>query len=194
MYAFEIDKGFVFYKYRDFTGDISLDPSLLHWFWRIMEGSGLSRIVFYDGSVVNFRGFRRIAELPEQHIFLGFKNGQPAGLFWLNGFGIRTCFIHMAIMPGYHGQGTLDMGRGVLRHLLTANDVDGEYFLKNVKGLVPVTNPLACRMAERSGFHRVGILSGDAYIAARDEHVDAMLYCATLDYLSPHGAKSTLQP
>lgn len=181
MYAFEIEGGFTFYKYRGFDGTLSLDPALLHWFWRLMSESGMVPVVFYDGSVENFAAFRKLAESESQHFFLGFKDGEPAGLFWLNGFGTRTCFLHMAIVPGCHGRGTLSMGRGVLRHLLTARDVDGEYLLENVKGLVPVTNPLACRMAELSGFRKVGVISGDAYVASRDEHVDAALFCATLD-------------
>lgn len=187
MYAFEIAGGYTFYKYRDFDGTVSLSRAHLHWFWRLMSCSGLGSVVFYDGSVVNFNGFLKVAEAPDQHFFLGFKAGEPSGMFWLNGFGVRTCFIHMAIMPSFHRKGTIEMGRGVLCHLLTARDIEGEYFLKNVKGLVPAINPLACRMAELSGFKKTGTLENDAYIARLDNQVDASLYCATLNGLVTRG-------
>ncbi|WP_051295084.1 hypothetical protein [Maridesulfovibrio bastinii] len=190
MYAFEIPGGYTFYKYRDFDETLSLSPEHLHWFWRLMSEAGQQHIIFYDGSIISYAGFRKLAEQRDQHFFLGFKDGRPSGLFWLNGFGIKTCFIHMAILADFHGRGTLEMGRGVLRHLLTARDVDGEYFLKNVKGLVPVANPLACRMAVASGFREVGTITGDAYLASRDKHVDAVLYCATLENLKDRGIVS----
>jgi len=178
MYGFEVEGGFTFYKFRDFDGTESLTDGHLRWFWETMREAGQLSVIFYDGTVESFRDFQRLVRLSDQHFFFGFKDQQPAGLFWLNGFSPKSCFVHIAIMPGFHGKGTLQMGRGVLRHLLSTTDVADEYIFDCIKGLIPVTNPLACRMAERSGFRKVGILPQAAYWAAEDKSVDAAILCA----------------
>ncbi|MBI9112812.1 GNAT family N-acetyltransferase [Maridesulfovibrio ferrireducens] len=178
MYGFEAAEGFVFYKYRDFDGTVSLTEGHLKWFWDVMQCAGQIPVIFYDGSVECFEDFKNLVEKKEQHFFLGFKDDKPSGLFWLNGFAQRSCFVHLAIMPDFFGKETLLMGKGVLRHLLTVCDVSGGYILDCVKGLIPVMNPLACRMAERSGFSKVGILPQAAYWAAEDKSVDAAIFCA----------------
>jgi hypothetical protein len=143
-----------------------------------MRKAGQLPVIFYDGTVESFRDFKNLVLLEDQHFFFGFKDQQPAGLFWLNAFTSKSCFVHLAIMPGFHGKGTLLMGRGVLRHLLSVTDVAGGYIFDCIKGLIPVTNPLACRMAERSGFNKAGILPQAAYLAAEDRSVDAAIFCA----------------
>ncbi|MFW5499054.1 MULTISPECIES: GNAT family N-acetyltransferase [unclassified Maridesulfovibrio] len=178
MYGFEVNGGVTFYKFRDFDGTQSLADGHLRWFWETMRKAGQLPVIFYDGTVGNFRDFQNLVLREDQHFFFGFKDQQPAGLFWLNGFTTKSCFVHIAIMPGFHGKGTLLMGRGVLRHLLSVTDVAGGYIFDCVKGLIPVTNPLACRMAERSGFNKVGILPQAAYLAAEDKSVDAAIFCA----------------
>ncbi|HAS88060.1 MAG TPA: hypothetical protein DCS48_01955 [Desulfovibrio sp.] len=178
MYGFEVDGGFTFYKFRDIDGSESLTDGHLRWFWETMRKAGQLPVIFYDGSVECFRDFQALVRLNDQHFFFGFKDDQPAGLFWLNGFTAKSCFVHLAIMPGFHGKGTLLMGRGVLRHLLSVTDVAGGYMFDCIKGLIPVTNPLACRMAEKSGFRKAGILSQAAYLAAEDKSVDSAIFCA----------------
>jgi hypothetical protein len=178
MYGFEVDGGFTFYKFRDFDGTESLSDGHLRWFWENMRKAGQLPVIFYDGTVENFRDFQKLVRCEDQHFFFGFKDQQPAGLFWLNGFTSKSCFVHIAIMPGFHGKGTLLMGRGVLRHLLSVTDVAGGYIFDCIKGLIPVSNPLACRMAERSGFRKAGILPQAAYLAADDKSVDAAIFCA----------------
>ncbi|NDV28032.1 GNAT family N-acetyltransferase [Desulfovibrio sp. JC010] len=178
MYGFEIDGGFTFYKFRDFDGSESLTDGHLRWFWEIMRKAGQIPVIFYDGSVETFADFQQLVRREDQHFFFGFKDQQPAGIFWLNGFSPKSCFVHIASMPAFHGQGSLQMGRGGLRHLLSVSDVAGEYIFNCIKGLIPVTNPLACRMAEKSGFSRAGILPQAAYLAAEDKSVDAAIFCA----------------
>ncbi len=178
MYGFELEGGFTFYKYRDFDGTESLTEGHLKWFWDVMEKAGQIPVIFYDGSVECFEDFKRLVNVEDQHFFFGFKNEKPSGIFWLNGFAQYSCFVHLAIMPEFFGKGTLMMGKGVLRHLLTARDVSGRYILDCVKGLIPVINPLACSMAEKSGFSKVGILPQSAYLAAEDKSVDAAIFCA----------------
>ncbi|NDV21772.1 GNAT family N-acetyltransferase [Desulfovibrio sp. JC022] len=178
MYGFEVDGGFTFYKFRNFDGSESLTDGHLRWFWEIMGKAGQLPVIFYDGTIESFCDFRKLVRREDQHFFFGFKDQQPAGLFWLNGFSPKSCFVHIAIMPGFHGKGTLQMGRGVLRHLLSATDVVGEYIFDCIKGLIPMINQLACRMAERSGFRRAGILPQAAYLAAEDKSVDAAIFCA----------------
>ncbi|WP_320175231.1 GNAT family N-acetyltransferase [Maridesulfovibrio sp.] len=178
MYAFEVDGDFTFYKFRDFDGTKSLADGHLRWFWETMRQAGQLPVIFYDGTVEGFIDFQNLVFREDQHFFFGFKDQQPAGLFWLNGFTSKSCFVHLAIMPGFHGKGTLLMGRGVLRHLLSVTDVAGGYIFDCIKGLIPVTNPLACRMAERSGFKKAGILPQAAYLAAEDKSVDAAIFCA----------------
>jgi len=178
MYGFEVDGGFIFYKFNDFDGTESLSDGHLRWFWEIMCGAGQIPVIFYDGSVETFREFQGLVSREDQHFFFGFKDQKPAGLFWLNGFSPKSCFVHLAIMPEFHGRGTLQMGRGVLRHLLSASDVSGEYIFDCIKGLIPTVNPLACRMAERSGFIKAGVLPQAAYNAAADKSVDAAIFCA----------------
>lgn len=178
MYGFEVDGGFTFYKFRDFDGSESLTDGHLRWFWEIMREAGQLPVIFYDGTVESFYGFKQLVCREDQHFFFGFNGQQPAGLFWMNGFTSKSCFVHMAIMSVFYGKGTLLMGRGVLRHLLSVTDVAGGYIFDCIKGLIPVTNPLACRMAEKSGFSRAGILPQAAYLAAEDKSVDAAIFCA----------------
>ncbi|CCO25012.1 hypothetical protein [Maridesulfovibrio hydrothermalis] len=178
MYGFEIEGGFTFYKFRDFDGSLSLSDDHLKWFWEKMGKAGQISVVFYDGSVESFEDFKKLAKLKDQHFFLGFKDGRPAGMFWLNGFTQRSCFVHLTIIPDFHGKAALQMGRGVLRHLLSVTDVSGSYILDCVKGLIPVMNSLACRMAQRSGFEKAGVIQKAVYLAAEDKSVDAAIFCA----------------
>lgn len=178
MYGFEVDGGFTFYKFRDFDGSESLTDGHLRWFWEIMREAGQLPVIFYDGTVESFYDFKQLVCREDQHFFFGFNGLQPAGLFWMNGFTSKSCFVHMAIMSVFYGKGTLLMGRGVLRHLLSVTDVAGGYIFDCIKGLIPVTNSLACRMAEKSGFSRAGILPQAAYLAAEDKSVDAAIFCA----------------
>ncbi|WP_421902420.1 GNAT family N-acetyltransferase [Maridesulfovibrio sp.] len=178
MYGFEVDGGFTFYKFRGFDGTELLTDGHLRWFWETMRKAGQLPVIFYDGTVEGFGDFQKLVRCEDQHFFFGFKDQQPAGLFWLNGFTSKSCFVHIAIMPGFHGKGTLQMGRGVLRHLLSVTDIASGYIFDCIKGLIPVTNPLACRMAERSGFRKAGILPQAAYLAVEDKSVDAAIFCA----------------
>jgi hypothetical protein len=178
MYGFEVEGGFTFYKFRDLDGHDYLTEGHLRWFWEIMREAGHLPVIFYDGTIESFQDFNRLVHREDQHFFFAFKDRQPAGLFWLNGFSPKSCFVHIATMPCFHGQGTLQMGRGGLRHLLSVTDVAGDYIFDCIKGLIPVTNPLACRMAEKSGFSKVGILPRAAYLAAEDKSVDAAIFCA----------------
>ncbi|WP_319780102.1 GNAT family N-acetyltransferase [Maridesulfovibrio sp.] len=178
MYGFEVEGGFTFYKFRDFDGTEALTDGHLHWFWEIMRKAGQISVIFYDGTVESFSDFQQLVRREDQHFFFGFKDREPSGLFWLNGFTPKSCFVHIASMPGFHGKGTLQMGRGGLRHLLSVTDVAGGYLFDCIKGLIPVTNVLACRMAERSGFRKAGILPQAAYLAADNKSVDAAIFCA----------------
>ncbi|WP_031479407.1 hypothetical protein [Maridesulfovibrio frigidus] len=178
MYGFEVDGGFVFYKYRDLDGTLSLTEGHLKWFWDVMSQAGHIPTVFYDGSVECFEEFKKLANDKGQHFFFGFKGNKPSGMFWVNGLAHRSCFVHLAIMPGFYREGTLKMGKGVLRHLLTARDVAGRYVMDCIKGLIPSCNPLACQMAEKSGFSKIGIIPQATYFAAEDKSVDAVIFCA----------------
>lgn len=178
MYGFETEEGYTFYKYRDFDGSVSLSTDHLKWFWSLLERAGTLPVIFYDTENRTFDDFRRLVEHPEQHFFLGFKDRRPSGMFWLNGFTPRSCFVHIASMPEFYGRGVLQMARGSLRHLLSVTDVSGRYLFDCIKGLIPVSNPLACRVAEKSGFTRAGIIPQGAYLADRDCSVDAALFCA----------------
>lgn len=178
MYGFEVEGGFTFYKYRDFDGTLSLSDAHLKWFWNVMKEAGQIPVIFYDGTVYSFEGFRQLVKMKEQHFFMGFKDQEPAGLFWLNGFSSRSCYVHIASMPRFYGKQALQMGRGVLRHLLSVSDVSGRYILDCIKALIPVKNPLACRMAVKSGFRKVGVMPQAAYWAVDDKSVDAAIFCA----------------
>ncbi|WP_320169511.1 GNAT family N-acetyltransferase [Maridesulfovibrio sp.] len=178
MYGFEIDGGYTFYKYRDFDGTLSLTAAHLKWFWSILEDAGTVPVIFYDGTVRGFNDFKQLAELPDQHLFLGFRGQEPAGLFWLNGFTPRACYVHIASMPGFYGRGSVQMGRGCLAHLLAATDASGRYLFDCIKGLIPASNQLACRFAEKSGFRQAGIVPNGAYLSGEDISIDAVLFCA----------------
>ena len=187
MYGFEIEGGYTFYKYRDFDGSLSLTEAHLRWFWNILDEAGTLPVIFYECEDRSFDSFKALADMEDQHFFFGFKDERPSGMFWLNGFSPRSCFVHIASMPGYYGTGALRMARGGLRHLLTVTDASGGYLFDCIKGLIPVSNELACRVAVRAGFSRVGIIPQGAYFADEDKSTDAALFCAVRDNILNKG-------
>ncbi|WP_432735818.1 GNAT family N-acetyltransferase [Maridesulfovibrio sp. FT414] len=178
MYGFEMEGGYTFYKYRDFDGTVSLSEAHLKWFWTILYGAGTLPVIFYETEDRSFESFRRLAEMEDQHFFFGFKDQQPSGMFWLNGFAPRSCFVHIASMPAFYGRGAVEMARGGLRHLLAVTDASGGPLFDCIKGLIPAANPLACRMAEKAGFKKVGVIPQGAYLADQDISTDAVLFAA----------------
>lgn len=177
MYGFEIDGGCTFYKVRDFDGTLSLSDAHLKWFWEIMKKGRQIPIIFYDGSVDSFEEFKTLVKTEDQHFFIGFQDQEPAALFWLNGFGSRSCYVHISVMPEFYGNQAVQMAQGGLRHLLSVTDVSGRYLFDCIKALIPVKNPLACRMATKAGFTKIGIMPRAAYWAAEDQSVDAAIFC-----------------
>ena len=178
MYGFELEGGFTFYKVRDFDGTLSLSDGHLKWFWEIMKKGRQIPAIFYDGLVESSEDFIELAKMNDQHMFLGFKDQKPSGLFWLNGFSSRSCYAHFSIMPDFYGEQAAQMGSGVVRHLLAVTDASGLYIFDCIKALIPVKNPLACRMAVKSGFNKIGVIPQAAYWAADDQSVDAAIFCA----------------
>ncbi len=177
MYGFEIEGGCTFYKVRDFDGTLSLSDAHLEWFWKIMRKGGQIPVIFYDGSVESFEEFKRLVKTEDQHFFLGFKDQEPAALFWLNGFSSRSCYVHISSMPKFYGKQAVHIAQGGLRHLLSVTDVSGRYLFDCIKALIPLKNQLACRFAIKAGFKKVGVIPQAAYWAAEDQSVDAAFFC-----------------
>lgn len=69
MYGFEVGGGFIFYKFRNFDGTLSLADGHLRWFWEAMRKAGQLPVVFYDGTVENFSDFQNIVLREDQHFF-----------------------------------------------------------------------------------------------------------------------------
>lgn len=187
MYGFEMEGGYTFYKYRDFDGTVSLTEAHLKWFWNYLHEAGTLPVIFYECANRSFDNFKRIADMEDQHFFFGFKDEKPAGLFWLNGFTPRSCFVHIASMPEHYGRGALQMTRGGVRHLLTVTDASGAYLFDCIKGLIPVSNELACSVALRCGFRRAGTIPKGAYMADLDKSIDAALFCAVRENILSKG-------
>jgi hypothetical protein len=84
--------------------------------------------------------------------------GQVVGFFWLDNFVQCSCQLHYAFFREYWGPTAVEVGRWVLREMITQRDIDGNFCIDVIIGIVPETNRLAVRYARSVLLQSVGVL------------------------------------
>ena len=104
---------------------------------------------------------------PDQRFFFTFKGRRPIGMWWLNGFAPKSCWLHYCFFREAWGRDTIRTGRVVTDYLLDYPDLNGEFYFDVIKGQTPANNPLALRVLKLTGFQVVGNMPCGAWERGR---------------------------
>lgn len=131
----------------------------------IEQDEALCRTLWYDGMPAGPHTWLKRAK--DWWVVQGrTEDGEPVGMFWLNGFQGRTAQMHFCVYSAYHAQ-AVEIGRAALDWL-------GELgWLSSVYGVTPVTHRHVIPYITALGFSIIGRLPGACYIQRKDKYVDA---------------------
>ena len=167
------------YMYLSIGGERLLTPEHAWWFWDILDRQGLVPTLFYEGGPRSASDFAALAESPDQRFFFTFKDKRPLGLWWLNGFAPKSCWLHYAFFREAWGRDTIRTGRAVTDYLLNLREQNGCHVFNVIKGQTPATNPLAVRALKLMGFTVAGVMKNGAWLEEEQRSVPAVISCKT---------------
>lgn len=150
--------------------------------WQTMEKSGVSEIVFCDGSVSDSSGFADEMTAGYAHPFLVCEDGVAKLLVWLTNFEGRSCRGHLVFLQCDKRE-TRRIASYAMRWLLYQKDSNEEYCFDVVVGHVPAHNMRAINLAKKCGFVYAGTIPNGAWIEKDRRSTDMCVLAATREVL-----------
>jgi RimJ/RimL family protein N-acetyltransferase len=163
------------YPYEAVDGIPTYRDSDLHILWDKMGRDNTLRRAFFDGTADTFWGFKQIWMNQHNKLFVCYKaddegTQEVCALAWLTGLGPNpVANIHYVIFKEFWGKDNPAM----IDHFIDL--IFEKTGLMIVYGITPVSNRLACRMVDKLGFTKVGVLPMCCYDAYHRQAVDGLI-------------------
>lgn len=139
--------------------------------WIAMRNDGLDGVTFYDGGVRTMQDFTEFMSAPANHVYAAYLDGEPAAIWWLNGFSGQTAMLHFCVLR-HAWDDAVNIGRIVCAHMLKHYSA--------LYGVTPKPFRHALRLARRIGFVRQCVIPGACRLdAANGRCVDGVLTLMT---------------
>lgn len=141
------------------------EQDLLGIYERIASDAVLNKTLWYDGAPAGpYTWIKRTKDW--WLVQARNEDGEPVGVFWLNGHMGRTAFMHFCVYPEFNAD-RMVIGRATLDWLESHN------WLHSVVGVTPVTHRHVLPFVQALGFQAFGKVPGACYIERLDKYVDA---------------------
>lgn len=151
--------------------------------WCRIYEDGLSKSLFYDGSVMTLGEFTREIMRHGSLPFAVFCNGEIAAFSWLNCITGKMARTHFVVFKKFWGRRLHEnMGRHLYEYILTRKDGFG-YLFDCLYGLTPVSNKLAWKAAMRCGWKKIGEIPRACFMASDKKSETGILTCATREIM-----------
>lgn len=164
-------------------------------FYARMEQDGTLDTVFCDGSIRSALDFLGKMKDPRGQLFLvveikevkqGLMSGKTireVAIIWLNDFQARWCQFHFCVFSNAWGDGVEEIGREVIRQIMTMKTNDGSRYLHDmILGIVPAWNDRAVEYVKEVG-GKVMCCLPLACIDQDGKSGPGVLFCATREIL-----------
>jgi hypothetical protein len=161
----ELDEGWIF-----------SDPVLRGIFDKIDE-QGLTRTVFWEGSIDNAEAFIKFVKNPSIVLQFIFEGKALVGMAWLGPLSGNYAFGHFCFFREIWGKRTQEAGEKVLRFWFGFPGPNGP-LLDVIIGAVPDFNKRAHQYVQSIGFTELGTIPG-MFKNIYDEHDNARIFYRT---------------
>jgi hypothetical protein len=143
-----------------------------------MEKSGVSEMVFCDGTVSDPLGFAEEMTAGHVHPFLVCEDDVAKCLVWLTNFEGRSCRGHLVFLQ-CDKRDTRRVASYAIRWLLSQVDSNNEHCFDVVIGSVPASNMRAINLAKKCGFVYIGTVPNGAWVEKCRKSIDMTILAAT---------------
>jgi len=156
--------------YCEIDGILTLRDSDVHELYNDMCAEETANVVFYDGSIRNEDQFLQYFRSKSADLYvISNSDKHTVALGWLNTFDQRTAQVHYVGFKKHFNRESLKLGREFVQQILRMGYV-------TLTGIIPDTNPAACRMAEALGFTKLGTIPDHCYLYHEDRMVAGNVY------------------
>lgn len=152
---------------------------VLYELWDRMVDSGTERVTFSGGEATDHHSFRNLVRKGCNDVFVGFFEGQPIGMAWLNDVRDHSARAHFSIFREGWGRRRDGLAPGVMLARYFAATFLRNSVLDVLIGYVPVRNRLAIRFMEKVGAQKVGVLPKGAWMHDEQKSEDVQILAIT---------------
>ena len=167
-----MQKCFMFHKDR-------VPDLVLYEVWDRIVDSGTERVTFSGGEAADHHSFRDLVRKDCNEMFLGFYEGVPMAVGWLNDVRDHSAKAHFTIFREGWGRKRDELSPGVKLARYFAASLLRNGVLDVLIGYVPVRNRLAVHFMEKVGAQRVGVLPKGAWMHDTQKSEDVQILAIT---------------
>lgn len=152
---------------------------VLYEMWDRMVDSGTEKVTFSGGEATDHHSFRKLVRKCCNDVYVGFYEGKPIGMAWLNDVRDHSARAHFTIFREGWGRRRDELPPDVKLARYFAANLLRNGVLDVLIGYVPVRNRLAIRFMERVGAQRVGVLPKGAWMHDVQKSEDVQILAIT---------------
>lgn len=169
--------------YVEYDGMRTYSDTFICEIYNLMEKEGTVQVVFSDGEINSASGFLSAMKYGTNALYFVELQNEIAGIIWLNRFKSKTCYVHFCAFQKYWGAGSVEIGRSAISQVLEMKNVDGDYALDTLLGLIPCNNIPAIKWLKKVGLQEIGVIPMALWNQNTEKSEDGLLLCLTREYL-----------
>jgi len=144
---------------------------------------GTAKALFHDGEIGSAKEFLTSIKFGENRLFVVLVLNEIAGVFWLNRFKGRSCYVHFTTFSHVWGKNSVEVGRAAIRKAMhMATDAEG-YTFDVLLGLIPSWNQRAIRWTLDVGFEACGDIPNAIWDSDQGKSVQGTLMYLTREIM-----------